>query len=92
MLEQLLAQSNNMPLSIADRKHLMPFGAQKEVAAEQKVDAAYVSRVMNDEVFPKTPAGKKQLRRVQVAVARKLGRPVDEVFPQESATILARAS
>lgn len=72
-----------MPLTVAERKHLMPFGAQREVAAEQAVDAGYVSRVMNDEVHPKTPPARKKLRRVQVALARKLGRPVDDVFPQD---------
>lgn len=69
-----------MPLSIAERKHLMPFGAQREVSAEQRVDPGYVSKVMNGEVFPKTLTSRKKLRRVQVAIARKLGRRVDEVF------------
>lgn len=69
-----------MPLTIAERKHLMPFGAQREVAEEQQVDAAYVSKVMAGEVIPKTAASRKKLRRVQVALARKLGRRVDEVF------------
>ncbi len=70
-----------MPLSIAERKHLMPFGAQRAVSTEQRVDPGYVSRVMNDEVFPKTATSRKKLRRVQVAVAKKLGRTVDDVFP-----------
>jgi hypothetical protein len=78
-----------MPLSIAERKHLMPFGAQREVAAEQSVDAGYVSRVMNDEVHPKTPPARKKLRRVQVALARKLGRTVDDAFPQHEAASAA---
>jgi transcriptional regulator with XRE-family HTH domain len=70
-----------MPLTIAERKHRMPFGAQREVAAAEGVDRGYVSKVMNGEVFPKTPDKKKQLRRVQVALARKLGVTVDEAFP-----------
>ena len=61
----------------------MPFGAQREVSAEQRVDPGYVSRVMNDEVFPKTPPSRKKLRRVQVALSRKLGVTVDEAFPPE---------
>jgi hypothetical protein len=69
-----------MPLSIAERKHQMPFGAQRAVSAEQRVDPAYVSKVMNDEIHPKTPTAQKKLRRVQVALARKLGRRVDDVF------------
>lgn len=78
-----------MPLSIAERKHLMPFGAQREVSAEQRVDPGYVSRVMNDDVRPKTPPARKKLRRVQVALARKLGRTVDDVFPKQEAAIAA---
>jgi hypothetical protein len=82
---------DTMPLTIAERKHLMPFGAQREVAAAEGVDAGYVTRVMNDEVFPKTAPSKKKLRRVQVALARKLGRTVDDAFPpkHEAATVAA---
>lgn len=85
-----------VPLTIAERKHLMPRGAQMQVATSLGLSTTYVSAVMNDETHPKTEAGKKQLRRVRVALARKLGRPVDEVFPpdvkQEAAPVLARAS
>lgn len=70
------------PLSIADRKHLMPFGAQVQVATEEGVAQSYVSAVMNDEVFPKTEATREKLARVQAALARKLGRPVKDVFPE----------
>jgi hypothetical protein len=70
-----------MPLTIAERKHRMPHGGRKEVAAEQMVDATYVSKAMNGELFPKTSTGRKKLRRVQVAIARKLGVTVDEAFP-----------
>lgn len=87
-----------MPLTTADRKHRMPYGAQKDVASEQGVTAAYVSLVMNDEVRPKTEAGRKKLRRVQVAIARKLSVTVDEAFPpaipqtNQEAAPLAHAS
>jgi transcriptional regulator with XRE-family HTH domain len=83
-----------MPLSIAERKHLMPYGAQKEVAKELGVLEGYVSEVMNDLVHPKTATGKKKLRTVQVALSRKLRLPVDEVFPteKEAAPEMARAS
>lgn len=79
------------PLTIADRKHLMPFGAQVQVATEEGVAQSYVSAVMNDEVFPKTDATREKLARVQAALARKLERPVEEVFPpkQEAATAAA---
>ena len=73
-----------MPLTIAERKHRMPFGAQLAVSHEQRVDPGYVSKVMSDDIRPKTPAGRKKLRRVQVALARKLGVTVDEAFPPTS--------
>lgn len=80
-----------MPLSVAERKHQMPFGAQRAVSAEQRVDPGYVSKVMNDEIHPKTPSAQKKLRRVQVALARKLGRRVDEVFGGDSAPVVETA-
>jgi transcriptional regulator with XRE-family HTH domain len=70
-----------MPLTTAERKHRMPFGAQKEIAAALEVTPAYVSRVLSDDIRPRTPTGQKQLRRIRVAIARRLGMPVDEVFP-----------
>lgn len=83
-----------MSLSTADRKHLMPHGAQREVAHELQVAEAYVSGVMNDLVQPRTALGRKKLRTVQVALSRKLRLPVDEVFAneKEAAPSLARAS
>lgn len=73
-----------MPLTVAERKHLMPHGAQKEVATEEGVDESYVSRVMDDDVRPKTATGKQTLRRVQVALARRLRVKVHEAFPPQS--------
>lgn len=81
-----------MALTIAERKHLMPYGSQREVASEQGVKEGYVSEVMSGDVNPKTTDGKKKLRRVQVAIARKLGVTVDEAFPAEPVQELARAS
>lgn len=75
-----------MPLTIAERKHRMPFGAQREVATEEGVDEAYVSKAMNDEVHPKTPEARQKLRRVQVALARKLKVRVEDVFPSQPAS------
>ena len=69
-----------MPLTTAERKHLMPYGAQKEVATEEGATEAYVSLAMNDEVHPKTEAGREKLRRVRVRIAGKLGITVDEAF------------
>lgn len=86
-----------MPLSIADRKHLLgkQFGVQRELAAELGVHHTYVSRVVNGEVIPKTLHSQKKLRRTQVAIARKLRRRVAEVFPkneQAAEPTMARAS
>lgn len=78
-----MTHPSRIPLSIAERKHRMPYGAQKQVAAEEQVSEQYVSGVMNDEVKPKTEKGAKKLRRVQVAIARKLRMRVDEVFPPD---------
>lgn len=74
-----------MPLSVAERKHRMPYGAQKEVSVEQGVSEGYVSLAMNGDVRPKTAPTRKKLRRVQVALARKLGVTVDEAFPPDIA-------
>jgi transcriptional regulator with XRE-family HTH domain len=85
-----------MPLTIAERKHQMPFGAQLEVAKAEGVSPSYVSAVMRDEVLAKTVPTQKKLRRVQVAIARKIGVTVDEAFPpqtkEEAAPPMARAS
>jgi hypothetical protein len=62
----------------------MPYGAQKEVAVEEQCSEGYVSLVMSDDIRPKTEAGRKRLRSVQVAIARKLRLRVDDVFPPAS--------
>lgn len=80
-----------MPLSIAERKHLMPHGAQREIAAELGIDASYVSRVLSDDIRPKTENGRQQLHRVQTAVAQKLELPFGEVFPAKHDTATAAA-
>lgn len=69
----------------------MPFGAQREVASEEAVSESYVSAVMSDEVFPKTQPTREKLARVQSALAKKLDRPVEDVFPpkHEAATAAA---
>jgi transcriptional regulator with XRE-family HTH domain len=71
-----------MPLSIAERKHLMPYGAQKEIAADLGIDNSYVSRVLSGDIQPKTAAGRQQLHRIQLAIAEKLERPIEDVFPE----------
>lgn len=69
-----------MPLSIAERKYRMPHGALQQVARSEGVANSYVTAVMNGTVMPRSPLARKKLRRVRVALARKLGLRVDEVF------------
>jgi len=70
-----------MPLSVWQRKEALPFGAQKQIAEEEKVDPSFVSRVINDKALNHDP---KKVRRVQVRIARKLGKPVAEVFAEDA--------
>jgi hypothetical protein len=70
-----------MPLSIAERKYDMPHGALQQVARAEGVANSYVTAVLNGSVQPKSVAAQRKVRRIQVALARKLGRPVDDVFP-----------
>lgn len=82
-------------LSLAERLHQLPFGAQIRVAEKEGVSKQYVSRVMHDEMHPKTPAARERMRRVQGFLAAELGRPVEDVFPQtkqEAAPRMAQAS
>jgi transcriptional regulator with XRE-family HTH domain len=87
-------------LTLAERLHQMPFGAQVRVAEQEGVSKQYVSKVMNDEMHVKTPAAQEKLRRVQIALAEELGLPVDDVFAplptpqthQEAPPLAARAS
>lgn len=72
-----------MPISVAERKHRMPYGMQKEIADRLGVSEAYVSLVMAGEVRPKTKRTKLKLRRVQVEIARALKVSVDEAFTAE---------
>lgn len=69
----------------------MPHGSQREIAAELEIDASYVSRVVSGDIRPKTENGRQQLLRVQIAVAQKLDRPLEDVFPAEHDTATAAA-
>lgn len=85
-----------VPLTIAERKHRMPHGAQTIVAKRFAVSGTYVTDAMNGVLRPSGDDARKKLRRVQVYIARKYFRlPVAVVFPeseQEAAPVLARAS
>lgn len=62
------------------RKERLPVGAQKEIAIRLGVAESVVSRVMNDKGQDLSPLTR---RKVQVAIARKLGLKVEEAFPAE---------
>ena len=64
------------------RRGRLPVGYQKQIAAKLGVARSVVSRVMNDKGADLSPVTR---RKVQVALARKLGLKVDEAFPQDVA-------
>jgi hypothetical protein len=80
-------QPSSLPLSTAERKHRLPHGAQKDIAVEEGVSTQYVSAVLADLVKPRTERGTKTVRRIQVAIARKLRMRVDDVFPPENSDV-----
>ena len=84
-----------MPLTIAERKHRMPHGAQRAVAAQFGVSEAYVSVIMNEQAMPKTAVSLEKVQRIQAALAARLALPVEDVFPdvqEEAAPVTASAS
>jgi len=64
-----------MPLTRHERKDRLGHGGLREVAAKVPCSEPLVSLVVNDKA-----ADTKLTRRVKVAVARKIGMPVAEVF------------
>lgn len=78
-----------MALSVADRKHRLPHGAQKEIAdALANGDKSYTSRALAGEIHPKTEPAKAKLRRVQEAFAEKFKLPVEDVFGPRELVVL----
>jgi hypothetical protein len=69
-----------MALSAIGRKHLLPHGAQREIAQKFGLSDAYVTSVVKGEDFPATSRGWQTYRKVQVAIARKLRMRLDEAF------------
>lgn len=76
-----LVERSTVALTVAERKHRLSFGAQKEIAADLGVSRALVSLVVSDQYHPTRYEGKRTRRRIQVRIARKLGLRVDEAFP-----------
>lgn len=61
------------------RKERLKHGAQKDIALKLGITAPVVSLVMNDKV---AGLSDKTVRRVRIAIARRLGMRVDEAFPE----------
>lgn len=61
------------------RKEMLDTGVQREIAHRLNVAESSVSKVMNDKVSDLSP---KTVRRIRVAIARRLRMRVDEAFPQ----------
>jgi len=73
----------SMPLTRYERKERLPYGQQKEIAAELGLSKAFVSRVLNDKTDGMSP---EKVRRVRVEIAKRL-RPrtaVADAFPEEA--------
>jgi hypothetical protein len=62
-----------MPLSRLERKDKLGHGGGKLIAKREKKSLSYVSQVLN---------GRRRNRKIEVAIARRLGLPVDKVFPR----------
>jgi transcriptional regulator with XRE-family HTH domain len=77
-----------MPLSKYERKELLPYGAQSEIADELGLSEATVSLIMNDKTASIT---RETIERVRAAIARRIGRPVSELWDDLPAEV-ARAS
>lgn len=73
-----------MPLSIADRLHRLPFGAQAAVVEKLHVNKSIVSQVARGGYQPKTEDGRAVRRQVQEALAAQFvpPMPVWEAFAE----------
>lgn len=69
-----------MALSAVGRKNLLEHGLQREIADAVHVAQGYVSQVVNGVGFPLTRKGWKKYRKVQRAVARRLGMAWEDAF------------
>ena len=61
-------------------KERLEHGLQRKIARQLGLSEGYVSEVVTGASNPRTERGRKTQRRVQVAVARAIGKRVDEVF------------
>lgn len=67
-----------MNIARYERKELLRYGAQKEIAEALGVDKAVVSKVMNDKPGRISDA---TIRLVRSAIAKELRMPVRKAFP-----------
>lgn len=70
-----------MAMTVADRKARLEHGAISRVAEKIGVGAAYVSRVLADEIRPKTRKGVRSVQQMRVLLAREMGVRVADAFP-----------
>lgn len=70
-----------MPLTKRERKERLKRGGQKAIAIDLGLSESTVSQVLNRKTQTLT---KDTVRRVQIAVAEKIGVPVEEVFGEAS--------
>ena len=62
---------------------LLPRGARAAIARELGVQTSVVTTVLQGRYSQATSKGARTVRRVQVAVAKRLRRRVDDVFPKQ---------
>lgn len=69
-----------MALNAIGRKHMLPYGKQREIADRTRLNPGLVSQALNGVGFPLSPRGWKKYRKAQVAIARSLGLSLEEAF------------
>jgi transcriptional regulator with XRE-family HTH domain len=64
------------------RLEKLPYGTQSKIARKFRVSPSFVSLVMNDKAAALKP---EKVQKVQDEIAKRLGMPVEEVFPSRQA-------
>ena len=71
-----------MPLTKRQRKERLGRGAQKEIAKDLGLSDSLISAVVNNKT---QILGKETVRKVRVAIAERIGEPVEVVFGASAA-------
>ncbi len=71
-----------MPLTKRQRKERLGHGTQREIARQLGVSDTLISAVVNNKT---QSLGKATLRKVRVAIAERIGEPVEVVFGSTAA-------